>query len=244
MSASQITSRFGASVRRLRHRLGLSQEALAERADLHRTYIAGIEGGARNVTLKSIDKLARALRVSTATLLSHSGESVEAVGEATRELPPSQCVDILIVEDSREDVELTLQAFRHAKITNPIHVVHNGAEALDYLFCTGSYADRKIKDRPQLVLLDLNLPKVSGMEVLRRIKADEQTRSIPVVVLTASRDSQEVARCRRLGAETSIVKPVDLSRFCKVTPGLSLCWTLFRTNGHGLPDCGSPSSTH
>jgi len=132
------------------------------------------------------------------------------------------------VEDDEGDVQLTLHAFKRARITNLIQVVHDGAEALDYLFCEGPYADRKIEDRPQLVLLDLNLPKVGGVEVLRRIKADERTRSIPVVVLTASRDNQELAKCRRLGVETFIVKPVDLPGFCEVTPGLSLYWTLFR----------------
>jgi CheY-like chemotaxis protein/DNA-binding XRE family transcriptional regulator len=220
----------------LRHQLGLTQEGLAERADLHRTYIAGIEGGARNVTLKSIYKLARALEVSTAALLAHTDETPGETGKDTKELSTGHCVDILIVEDNREDIELAVQAFQEAKITNPIHVVHDGAEALDYLFCTGRYAHRKSEDRPHLVLLDLHLPKVSGMEVLRRIKADERMRSIPVVVLTGSRDSQELAECRRLGAETYIVKPVDLPQFCGVTPGLSLYWTLFQPHGHRSED--------
>jgi CheY-like chemotaxis protein/DNA-binding XRE family transcriptional regulator len=218
-------------VRNLRHQLGLTQEALAERADLHRTYIAGIEGGARNVTLKSIYKLALALKVSTAALLAHADEMP---GEAAAD---TQCVDILIVEDSQEDVELTLQAFKQAKITNPVQVLHDGAEALDYLFCTGRFAHRKSEDRPHLVLLDLHLPKVGGIEVLRRIKADERTRAIPVIVLTGSRDNQELAECWRLGAETYIVKPVDLLRFCEVTPGLSLCWTLSQPSQNRSEDC-------
>ncbi len=229
MAASEITLRFGASVRRLRHRLGLSQDALAERADLHRTYITGIECGARNVTLKSIEKLARALQVSTATLLLHASEMSGGAGVAT-ERPAGKRVDILIVEDDKNDVELAVQAFQQARITNPIQVVHDGAEALDYLFCRGRYAHRKFEDRPHLVLLDLSLPKVSGIEVLHRIKTDKRTRSITVVVLTASRDSHELAECRRLGAETFIVKPVNLPRFCEATPKLSLDWTLFRPN--------------
>src|SRR6266481_4408471 len=112
MAASDITSRFGASVRRLRHRLGLSQDALAERADLHRTYITGIECGVRNVTLKSIEKLARALKVSTATLLLHASEIPGEARPATEELSDSQRVDILIVEDDPHDVEMAVRAFQ------------------------------------------------------------------------------------------------------------------------------------
>jgi two-component system response regulator len=230
MAASQITSRFGASVRRLRHRLGISQDALAERADLHRTYITGIECGMRNVTLKSIEKLARALQVSTATLLSHASEVSGRAGEATGELSASERVDILIVEDDEHDIDLALQAFQRARITNPIQVVHDGAEALDYLFCKGRYAHRKFEDHPHLVLLDLHLPKVGGIEVLHRLKGDKRTRSISVVVLTESQDSRELAECRRMGVETFLVKPVNVPRFCEVTPKLTLHWTLYRPN--------------
>src|SRR5258707_3661278 len=122
---------------------------------------------------------------------------------------PAKCVDILMVEDDLQDVEMTLQAFKKARITNSVQFLHDGEEALDFLFCTGRFAHRKMEDPPQLVLLDLNLPKVAGMAVLRRIKAAESTRSIPVVVLTASRDSQQLAECLRLGAETHIAKHVD-----------------------------------
>jgi CheY-like chemotaxis protein len=219
MAAPQITSRFGSSVRSLRHSLGMSQETLAERADLHRTYITGIECGARNVTLKSIEKLARALKVSAATLLLH-GDS--AGGES----PNGKCVDILMVEDNREDVELTLRAFKQARITNSVQVVYSGEEALDFLFCTGRFARRKRQGQPQLVLLDLNLPKISGMEVLRQIKTDKRTRKIPVVVLTVSQNSQDIAECQRLGAETYIVKPVDFHGLSRATPQLNLNWAL------------------
>src|SRR6266480_1705279 len=123
MAASDITSRFGATVRRLRHHMGISQDALAERADLHRTYITGIECGVRNVTLKSIEKLARALKVSTATLLLHASEKSGEARQADEGLSASQRVDILIVEDDEQDVELAIQAFQQARITNPIQVV-------------------------------------------------------------------------------------------------------------------------
>ena len=228
MAASQIISRFGASVRDLRYRLGISQETLAERADLHRTYIAGIEGGVRNVTLKSIDKLARALQVSTATLFLHAGKPGGLTGLASGESSTGHCVDILMVEDNPDDVELTLQAFKEARITNSVQVVRDGEEALDFLFCKGRFAHRKKEERPQLVLLDLNLPKINGMEVLRRIKADKRTRSIPVVVLTVSRNTQEQLECQRLGVKTYIIKPVDFVTLSQVTPQLKLNWTLLK----------------
>ena len=111
-----------------------------------------------------------------------------------------------MVEDNQADVELTLHAFKKAEITNPIHVVYDGAEALDFLFCCGRYANRKMENRPQVVLLDLNLPKVSGLEVLRRIKGDARTRTIPFIVLTMSRRDRDMGECHRLGAEIYIVK--------------------------------------
>jgi CheY-like chemotaxis protein/DNA-binding XRE family transcriptional regulator len=207
-------------VRKRRHGLDISQAALAERAGLHQTYIAEIESGGRNLTLKSVDKLARALQVSTAALLAAANEL---------EGPPSGAyVDILMVEDNREDVELTLSAFRQARITNSMQVVHDGKEALDFLFCTGRFARRKMEDRPQLVLLDLNLPNIIGIEVLRRIKLDARTRSIPVVVLTASRDVEQLSECLRLGASASIVKPVDLETLGAATPRLHLDWALLK----------------
>jgi CheY-like chemotaxis protein/DNA-binding XRE family transcriptional regulator len=227
MILSQITTGFGATVRRLRHRLGISQEVLAERADLHRTYIAGIEGGVRNVTLKSIHKLARALEVSAATLLVPPIESGGPLDRVRGELPAGKCVDILLVEDDLNDVELTLRAFKQARISNSVQVVHDGEAALDFLFCTGQFAQRKTQGQPQLVLLDLNLPRVGGKEVLRRIKTDRRTRSIPVVVLTVSRDSQDIAQCQRLGAETYIVKPVNFQSLGQATPRLNFSWALY-----------------
>ncbi len=243
MPASQITTRFGASVRSLRHRLGISQEALAERADMHRTYIAGIERGGRNATLKSIDKLARGLQVSSAALLSHTDGQPGRAEPSGGESSGGQCVDILMVEDNRKDVELTLQAFKQARITNSVQVVYDGKEALDFLFGTGCFAHREINDPPQLVLLDLNLPKVGGMEVLRLIKADQRTRSVSVVVLTTSRYSKDMAECRRLGAETYIVKPVNFQTLSQITPRLNLEWALLgapAAKSRSLPERSRP----
>ena len=226
MPGSTITAKFGASVRSFRFRLGLSQEELAERADMHRTFIAGIERGARNVTLKSIDKLARALGVATETLLAPGGMPVLPTAGRRSEPPRPRLVNILMVEDKQSDVDLTLEAFKSARITNPVHVVYDGAEALDFLFSRGPHAHRKMENQPLLVLLDLKLPKVSGLEVLRRIKGDGRTRNIPVVVLTVSRRDRDIGECRRLGVESYIVKPVDIVNLSTVTPSLSLGWGL------------------
>jgi len=203
--------------------LGISQEELAERANLHRTYISDVERGARNVSLASIGKLARALEVSIPTLLSYQ------TGTPSPDRPSADdLVDILYVEDSEDDIELTLQALKKANITNRIYTVRDGAAALDFLFGAGEFAHRRPGSRPHLILLDLKLPKIDGLEVLRRIKSHPQTRSIPVVVVAASSRSQDITESRQLGAEAYIVKPVDFQNFSDVTPKLNLHWALIR----------------
>jgi len=219
---------FGASVRVWRDRLGISQEELAERAELHRTYISDVERGARNLTLESIERLAGALEVSVPSLLSYSRKP--ASGQSTAPWPGSELVDILFVEDRADDVELALQALKSAHITNRIHIVRDGAAALDFIFATGEYAHRRDNDRPQMILLDLSLPKIDGLEVLRRIKTDPRTRKIPVVVLTGSKRDQDIAASKRLGAEAYIVKPVDFRNLSVVVPQLSLHWALLAPN--------------
>jgi CheY-like chemotaxis protein/DNA-binding XRE family transcriptional regulator len=226
MSSSSIIARFGASVRKLRFRLGISQEALAERADLHRTYIADIERGARNVTLRSIDKLAKALEVSTADLLLQTCQTATCVQRPRQQSSLGEFPDILLVEDDPCDVELTLRAFRKARIANSVHVARDGAEALEYVFRNGKLAGLGAKALPAVILLDLNLPRVSGMEVLARLKADPHSQKIPVIVLTASQDGPDVQQCNRLGADAYIVKPVDFQNFSQVTRRLSLLWAL------------------
>ena len=226
MSSSSIIARFGASVRKLRFRLGISQEVLAERADLHRTYVADIERGARNVTLRSIDRLAKALEVSTADLLLQTSETASSVLRPPEPSLPGEFADILLVEDDPCDVELTLRAFRKARIANSVRVVRDGAEALDYVFRTGKYAERRAQSMPSVILLDLNLPKVSGLEVLARLKADPRAQKIPVIVLTASQSSPDVQESSRLGADAYIVKPINFQNFSQVTPRLSLLWAL------------------
>ena len=218
MSGLPITASFGASVRSRRFRLGISQEELAERAGLHRTYIAGIERGGRNITLKSIEKLAQALGISVGKLL---GEPDKSVG--------ANAVDLLLVEDDPKDIELTLEAFKEARLTNKVHIVRDGAAAIDFLFGCGAGARRRTDRRPQVVLLDLNLPKVHGLEVLRRIKTDKLTRGIHVIVLTASKKDEHVRKAMQLGAATYIVKPVDFQSLSEVTPGLNCDWALLQS---------------
>lgn len=216
---------FGSSLKSWRKRLGISQEELAERADLHRTYVSDVERGARNLSLESITRMAYALNISVAELFPPDGPGVKPAGRNgfARDL-----VDILLVEDNADDADLTLHAFRQARIANRIMVAGDGQEALDYLFCAGKYADRQPTTNPQIVLLDLYLPRVNGVEVLRRIKADERTRPIPVVVLTVSQAIDDFAECQRLGAETYIIKPLNFHRLSLVTPRLNLDWALFR----------------
>jgi len=135
-------------------------------------------------------------------------------------------VQILLVEDNPDDVELTLHAFQKHHLANRVHVVRDGAEALDFLFRTGAYKDRRTEDSPQLVLLDLKLPKVDGLEVLRRMKADPRNRMIPVVMLTSSREDRDITESYRLGVNSYIVKPVNFEQFTEAVRQLGLYWLL------------------
>jgi two-component system, response regulator len=137
----------------------------------------------------------------------------------------SKVVEILMVEDTPSDAKLAIRALNRHNLANHIHVVKDGAEALEFLFCHGQYAGR-LDRQPKLILLDLNLPKVSGLEVLRRIKEDPQTQKLPVVVLTSSREDRDLDRCYRLGVNSYIVKPVDFEQFTKAVGEIGLYWVL------------------
>ncbi len=140
--------------------------------------------------------------------------------------PSENVVEILLVEDNPADEELTLHALNRNHVTNNIHVVRDGAEALEFIFCTGAYAHRRITDGPKVVLLDLKLPLVDGLEVLRRIKTDERTSLIPVVVLTSSREERDMVESYKLGVNSYIVKPVDFEQFTESVRQLGLYWVL------------------
>lgn len=135
-------------------------------------------------------------------------------------------VEILLVEDNPSDVQLALHALQKYKLANNIQVVRDGVEALDWLFATGAYAGRDLNRTPKLVLLDLKLPKVDGLEVLRRLREDERTRTIPVVILTSSREERDIIEGYRLGVNSYIVKPVDFEQFTEAVRVLGLYWML------------------
>ena len=180
-SDSNLQIRFGAVVRECRHRLGITQEELAWRADLHRTYLADIERGKRNVTLRTVANLAKTLQISVGDLFAHVAARPGTALRGGAATAPTEVENILLVEHNAEEAARMERAFKRAKL----RIVRDAEAGLDYLFGTGRYARRK-PVRPQLILLDLHLPRMSGMEFLQRVKGDERTRDIPVVLLTVS----------------------------------------------------------
>jgi two-component system response regulator len=135
-------------------------------------------------------------------------------------------VEVLLVEDNASDQELTLRALKRKNLCNRIHVVGDGAEALDFLFCRGEYSDRTLADIPKVVLLDIKLPKVNGIEVLKQVKESKELKFLPVVMLTSSKESPDVQECYRLGANSYIVKPVDFDKFTQAVVDLGFYWLL------------------
>jgi len=134
--------------------------------------------------------------------------------------------EILLVEDNPDDIELTLLAFEESRVCNEIMVVRDGQEALDYLFCRGKYAGEELKALPAVVLLDLKLPKVDGLEVLRQVRADPVTKCLPIIVLTSSKDEEDIVRSYSLGANAYVRKPVDYSQFVDAARTLGLFWLI------------------
>jgi two-component system, response regulator len=139
---------------------------------------------------------------------------------------PFEIVDILLVEDNPRDADLTIRAFKKRNLANQLYVAEDGAEALDFIFCRGKYADRESLRPPKVVLLDLKLPKISGLEVLHAIKSNQQTRRIPVVILTSSQQDPDIRSAYDLGANSYVVKPVNFERFLEAMSQLGLYWIL------------------
>lgn len=135
-------------------------------------------------------------------------------------------VEILLVEDNPDDVELTLRVLRSHHLANHVQVLRDGAEALDFIFCRGTYAERDINDHPKVILLDLKLPKVDGLEVLAAIKGDKRTKPIPIVILTSSKEERDVVDSYQLGVNSYISKPVEFEQFVTAIQQLGFYWLL------------------
>lgn len=133
-------------------------------------------------------------------------------------------VEILLVEDNVQDIELALHALRREKLANNIEVARDGEEALDFLFCRGKYSDRRMEEQPRLVLLDLKLPKVDGLEVLRQVKGDPRTKAVPIVIMTSSQEERDLVAGYKLGANAYIQKPVDFDEFRQMVNQIGLFW--------------------
>jgi len=135
-------------------------------------------------------------------------------------------IEILLVEDNFDDAELTIRALKKNNVLNPLLHVKDGEEALEFVFCTDKYSSRNIQIQPHLILLDLNMPKINGIEVLQKIKSDERTKTIPVVILTSSKEGPDIEKCYKLGANSFIVKPVGFENFTKAITELGFYWLL------------------
>jgi len=138
-------------------------------------------------------------------------------------------IEILLVEDNLTDVELTFRALGKYNLADKIYVANNGEEALEYIFATGAYAGRNIAKKPKVILLDLKLPKVDGLEVLRRVKSDERTKTIPVVVLTSSPEERDIVESYKLGVNSYIVKAIDFDKFINEVSKLGFYWLMLNT---------------
>lgn len=134
--------------------------------------------------------------------------------------------EVLLIEDNPQDVEITLRVFQKYHFANKIHVVGDGEEALEYLFSTGRYVDQSISPKPRLILLDLKLPKVDGIEVLQQCKADPRTKNLPIVILTSSREECDLLGSYNLGVNSYVVKPVDFTQFTEAVRQIGLYWVL------------------
>jgi CheY-like chemotaxis protein len=149
-------------------------------------------------------------------------------------------VEILLIEDNPYEAQLTIRGLKNQHLANHLMHIDDGEEALEFIFCTGKYADNVIPFNPKLILLDLKLPKVDGLEILKKLKADERTKLFPVVVLTSSKEDKDVIESYKLGVNSYIVKPVNFESFSKAVSELGLYWMLLNQN---LPPDGKQSAS-
>ena len=213
MRNGDIRKEFGNAVRKARLELGLSQRSVAERAQLHRTYVTDVERGARNLSLVSISKLAHALEISIWKLFSSNGH--------LESLCSGKNPAILLVQDDPVEAGLALKSFKNARLANPVHVVQNGASALAFL-----QARQGPGQLLPLIVIDLALQSTESLEVLRQIRAHEMLRSAHTVVLTPSPGEAQLEQAMRLGAEGYIVKPLDFLSFSAATRQFDFYWYL------------------
>lgn len=141
-------------------------------------------------------------------------------------------IEILLVEDSASDAEMTINALEKNNLANKLLHLKDGSSALDFIFAEGAYIGRNIEDKPRVILLDLKMPKVNGLEVLERIRADDRTRSIPVVMLTSSKEDPDIKRCYELGVNSYVIKPVEFDEFQKAISNLGLFWMIVNQTLH------------
>jgi two-component system response regulator len=150
----------------------------------------------------------------------------------------SDKLEILLVEDNQDDMDLAIHSLRRENLANHIIAVRDGEEALDFLFCRGAFAERSFEHPPKLVLLDLKLPKVDGMEVLKQVKSDPRTKSIPVVILTSSKEERDLVSGYKLGANSYIQKPVDFDQFRETVKSVGLYWLVINQPAPSPERCG------
>lgn len=144
----------------------------------------------------------------------------------------NQGIQILLVEDSASDAEMTIRALKKNNLANKLVHLKDGADALDFVFAEGEYSERNIEDKPKVILLDLKMPKVNGIEVLQKIRADERTKTIPIVVLTSSKEDPDIKKCYELGVNSYVVKPVEFDEFQKAISNLGLFWMIVNQPPH------------
>lgn len=145
-----------------------------------------------------------------------------------------QPIEILFIEDNPHEAELTIRSLKKHNLANTLKHIDDGAEALDFIFATGVYADREFSPNPKLIILDLKLPKIDGLEILRKIKSDQRTQSIPVAVLTSSKEEKDIIESYKLGVNSYIVKPVNFESFSKAIAELGLYWIILNQSPHSL----------
>ncbi len=226
-----ILLHFGLVVKELRRERSLSQEELANRSDLHRTYITDIEHGSRNVSIKNILKIANAIGVSLHELFSRverysqSGLTLVSQHLPNEKLHQRNPVEILLVEDDQSYIELTLHELQKARISNPIYIVRNGEEALQFLF-RGNATEHEDVQSPKVILLDLNIPLINGFDLLEHIRKNKKTKDIPVVIITSSTSEVDKERCKRLGVEVYLTKPINMTDFEEIMSKFGFHWLL------------------